>query len=58
MDSLLSKREAAARLGVSERTIDRERAAGRLRAVRVRGVVRFRPADLTIYVEKNMKGRV
>jgi excisionase family DNA binding protein len=47
---LLGKKEAAARLGVSTRTLDRERSAGRLRAVRVRGRILFNPDNLAVYI--------
>jgi excisionase family DNA binding protein len=49
---LLNKAEAARFLGVSPRTLDRERAVGRIRHVRVRGQIRFRQEQLEDYVRK------
>lgn len=57
MEKLLTKKGAAALLGVSVRTIDRMRAAGQLRCVKVGGGVRFRVADLENFIARNMKGR-
>lgn len=50
--SLLTKREAAAALRVSERTLDRLRAMGQLRVVRVRGVVRVSAAEIEKFIVK------
>jgi excisionase family DNA binding protein len=47
---LLSLRELQAYLGVSERTIRREVAAGRLLAVKIGRQVRFDPPDVARYV--------
>lgn len=47
---LVSKGEAAERLGVSVRTIERLVAAGRLRQVHVERLARFRVTDLEDYV--------
>jgi excisionase family DNA binding protein len=53
--SLLTKREAAAVLRVSERTLDRLRATGQLRVVRVRGTVRITDAEIERFITKNTK---
>jgi excisionase family DNA binding protein len=47
---LVAKHEAAERLGVSVRTVERLVAAGRLRQVQVERLARFRVSDLTAYV--------
>ena len=47
---LVTKGEAAERLGVSIRTIERLVAAGRLRQVHVERLARFRVSDLEAYV--------
>lgn len=47
---LVTKREAAERLGVSERTIDRLVAAGRLPLIHVERAARLRVSDLESYV--------
>ncbi len=48
---LLTKRQAALRLGVSERTIDNWRASGRLAAVKLSATItRFRPEALDALV--------
>jgi excisionase family DNA binding protein len=44
--ALLTKRAVATYLGVSERTVDRLVAGGQLRAYRIGGHLRFRPADV------------
>jgi excisionase family DNA binding protein len=48
---LLTKREAADRLGVSVRTVERLVAAGRLPLVQIEGARRIRVADLLAYVD-------
>lgn len=48
---MLTLRAAAAQLAVSERTIRREIADGRLLAIRVRGCFRIRPEDLAAYLD-------
>jgi excisionase family DNA binding protein len=48
---LVSKSEAAERLGVSVRTIERLVATGRLRQVHVERLARFRVSDLEAYVD-------
>lgn len=45
-DKLLRRKEAAAILACSERTIDREASSGRLSRVKVRGAVRFRESEV------------
>jgi excisionase family DNA binding protein len=45
----LSKKKAARRLDVSEKTIDRLRQAGELQAIKVRGCVRITLASLLAY---------
>ena len=45
-ESLLKKREVAARLGVCKRTIERLDATGKLAKIKVRGAVRFRMSDV------------
>jgi excisionase family DNA binding protein len=50
--ALVTKKEAAALLRISARTIDRLRAAGQLKAVRVRGAVRFSPAEIDRFITK------
>jgi excisionase family DNA binding protein len=53
---LLRKREAAALLACSTRTIDREASCGRLNRVKVRGGVRFRESEIRAIIEgKNDK---
>jgi excisionase family DNA binding protein len=47
---LVTKGEAAERLGVSIRTVERLVAAGRLRQVHVERLARFRVSDLEAYV--------
>ena len=51
MNQLLTKAEIAGMLAVSPRTVDRLRTSGELRAIRVRGRVRFRPEDLAAYID-------
>jgi excisionase family DNA binding protein len=48
---LVTKGEAAERLGVSVRTIERLVATGRLRQVHVERLARFRVRDLEVYVD-------
>lgn len=55
MDKLLTKVQASEILQVSTRTIDRIRSMGRLKAIKVRGSIRFRPADLETYIMKGTK---
>ena len=48
---LITKGEAAERLGVSIRTVERLVATGRLRQVRIERLARFRVSDLEAYVD-------
>jgi excisionase family DNA binding protein len=52
MQKLLSKRQAAAILSVSVRTLDRLRSTKEIRAVKVRGAVRFEPEEIERYIER------
>jgi excisionase family DNA binding protein len=52
-DRLLTRQEAAERLRISVRTLDTLRAAGELRAVKVKRRVRFHPDALDAYVRRN-----
>ena len=51
MNHLLTKADIARMLAVSPRTVDRLRRSNDLRAIRVRGRVRFRPEDLAAYID-------
>jgi excisionase family DNA binding protein len=53
MNKLLTKRETAGVLTVSERTIDRLVSEGRLRAVKIRGAVRFTERELERFIISN-----
>ena len=53
MIELLDRKQVAKILNVSIRTIDRLRESGQLRAIEVRGCVRFLPQD----VEAFLRGR-
>lgn len=50
---LMTKREAADRLSISTRTLDRIRSKGEIKTVAVGGQVRFRPEDVEKYIFKN-----
>lgn len=50
---LITLREAAEQLRVSERTIRREIGSGRLQALRVRGLMRIDQADLDAYLSQS-----
>lgn len=52
---LLTKREAADFLRCSERSVDRYRADGMLRAVKLRGRTLFRLADLETLVRRHVE---
>jgi excisionase family DNA binding protein len=52
MDKLLTKKEAAARLSVSVRTLDRLRSTGDIQATQVREAVRFDPAVIERYIAR------
>lgn len=49
--ALLSRAEAAEYLGVSETTISREKAGGRLHSVTIRGLIKYRRSELDSYIE-------
>ena len=53
---LLTKREAADRLSVSVRSLDRLRSVGAIRTVRVRGSVRITESEIEKFVTKNRPG--
>jgi excisionase family DNA binding protein len=53
MPKLLTRREAAQYLRVSERTIDRYRRAKLIRTVKVWGIVRLRREDLDNLLQQN-----
>ncbi len=55
-EALLDKDAAEAFLGVSVRTIDRERSTGKLKWVKVRGRVLFRVEDLHAYIARGTQG--
>jgi excisionase family DNA binding protein len=50
---LLTKREAADRLSVSVRSLDRLRSVGAIRTVRVRGSVRITEAEIEKFIQKH-----
>ena len=52
-DRLLTREEAAERLQVSVRTLDTLRAAGEIRAVKVKRRVRFHPDAVDAYIRRN-----
>lgn len=53
---LLTKREAAEYLGVSESTIGRMKALGEIKSVRLRSLVLYRRSDLDAYIEALPEG--
>ena len=53
MADLLDIAAAAASLDVSERTIRREIAAGRLAVVKIRGRIKLHPAEISRYIAAN-----
>ncbi len=55
LQPLLSKRDVAIYLGVSERTVDRWVAAGELPAYRVGGHRRFRLSEVDAFVDGNQE---
>jgi excisionase family DNA binding protein len=58
-EPLMTMREVATALGVSERTARSVRASGRLPVVRPSpGTIRVRPEDLRQYIAENREGRV
>ena len=56
MNKLLTKKAAAEILGVSVRTLDRMRSTGQIKAAKVRGAVRFDPAVLQRFINKQTGG--
>jgi excisionase family DNA binding protein len=50
MMKLIERSEVASLLGVSLRTVDRLRSSGELRAIRIRGSIRFAAQDVEAYV--------
>lgn len=55
---LMSKRQAAAALGVSEATVDRWRAEAALPFVKIDGKVLFRPASLDEWAKARESGAI
>jgi excisionase family DNA binding protein len=53
MTTMLTKREAADRLRVSVRTLDRLRSVGAIRTVKVGAAVRITEAEIERYVTKH-----
>lgn len=53
LEPLLKESAAAQILGVCERTLRKERQAGRLPFVMVRGSIRYSPDDLRAYIERS-----
>lgn len=53
MEKLLTKKQAAERLAVSVRTLDRMRSTGEIQATMVRGAVRFHPAVIDRYIARH-----
>lgn len=58
METFLDKKDVAARLGVSHRTVTRLIASGQLKALKVGAQVRVRPADLDRFVEQQAEAGV
>jgi excisionase family DNA binding protein len=52
----LTQKQVAARLGVDVKTVQRRIDSKQLKAIKVEGVVRVRPADLERYLEKKSGG--
>jgi excisionase family DNA binding protein len=57
MDRLLDKKAAADLLGISVRTLDRMRSTGQIKAVKVRGAVRFQLASLQNYIARQTRNQ-
>lgn len=51
-DALLTREEAAERLGISERTLDDMADAGEIQPVRIRGRVLYAPGTLEAYIRR------
>lgn len=49
--ALLTEREAAERLSICERTLRKERQAGRLPYIKFGRAIRYAPADLEAFIE-------
>jgi excisionase family DNA binding protein len=56
MTQLMTRLEVSRRLQVSLSSLDRLRSAGRLKSIRVGGLVRFDPADVQAYIDEQRKG--
>lgn len=52
---LLTKTEAADRLRISVRSLDRLRSVGAIKTVQVRGAVRITEAEIERFINKNTK---
>jgi excisionase family DNA binding protein len=52
VDALMTKSQVATALAISRRTVDRLRAAGQLKAFKVRGRIRFDAADVRAFLEE------
>ena len=50
-----TRRDAAKRLAVCEKTVDKLAAEGRLPRLRIGGATRFRAADVTAFIEAAVK---
>jgi excisionase family DNA binding protein len=55
-DALLTRNEAAERLGVSQRTLDDLEASGDIQAIRIRGRVLYAPATLSAFIDRCARG--
>lgn len=56
LETLLNQRQAAAKLGLSVRTMERHRVAGTgPRYIRMGRLVRFRPSDLAAWVDASAR---
>ena len=55
-DALLTRNEAADRLGISVRTLDDLEAAGDLQAIRIRGRVLYAPETLSAFIDRRARG--
>jgi excisionase family DNA binding protein len=50
-DRLLRKKEVAALLGCSTRSVEREASCGRLKRIKIRGGVRFRLSEINAIIQ-------
>ena len=55
-EALLTREEAAERLGISTRTLDDMEEAGEIQAVRIRGRVLYAPETLQAYIRRRAGG--